>query len=369
MKFKPLFPVVLIFIVAFLSFGQTEDLPVNVTSKVHIFYYGWYANPKFDGGYQHWNHPIVPHWIDTTWNNLGSYSGGEDIGSNYYPFLGCYSSNDPEVISKHMAWMKEAGVGVVAVSWWGKASVSDNTVMTFLDIAQQNGLKITFHIEPIYKTIGQFKEHLEYLLTYYLSHPAVFRYNGKPLYYIYDSGKLKYPEWHKLLSKEGESSIRNTKLDAIFIGHWEREHDGGFIVQSGFDGFYTYYGNEDFMFGSNSTNWSALSAFAHENNLLFIPCPAPGYVDTRIRPWNSRCTKDRNNGSYYEHMFVNAINADPDFIAITSFNEWHEGTQIEPAVKKSIPDFNYEDYGTDPFFYIKKTRALVERYLQRCKKE
>ncbi|WP_228377905.1 hypothetical protein [Chryseobacterium luteum] len=31
---------------------------------------------------------------------------------------------------------------------------------------------------------------------------------------------------------------------------------------------------------------------------------------------------------------ITAVNVNPDFIGITSFNEWHEGIQIEPAVPK-----------------------------------
>jgi len=184
------------------------------------------------------------------------------------------------------------------------------------------------------------------------------------LYYIYDSGKVKYHEWNKLFSKQGELSLRNTELDAIFIGHWERERDGGFVTKSGFDGFYTYYASEGFMYGCTSENWPTLAKFAKENNLIFIPCPGPGYIDTRIRPWNDKNTEARESGLYYERMFMNAVNVNPDFIGITSFNEWHEGTQIEPAIPKTIPGYKYEDYGkdTDPMFYIKKTRELIDEY-------
>jgi glycoprotein endo-alpha-1,2-mannosidase len=104
-----------------------------------------------------------------------------------------------------------------------------------------------------------------------------------------------------------------------------------------------------------------MAAFSRDNNLIFIPCVGPGYIDTRIRPWNGKTTKNRENGKYYEEMYANAVNTEPDFIGITSFNEWHEGTQIEPAVPNSIPSFTYEDYGADvdPAFYIKKTRELI----------
>ena len=346
------------------ALAQEEENQVNY--KVHVFYYGWFGNPEFDGKYNNWNHPIVPHWIDTTWNNAGNYPGGDNIGANFYPELGCYSSNDPDIIARHMKLIREAGIGVLAISWWGKNSYTDKSVPLYLDLAQKFGLKLTFHIEPVYKTIEQFREIVEYISSEYKNHPAFFKHNGKPFYYIYDTGKVKYPEWHKLLGKDGELSIRNTPLDGTFIGHWERERDGGFILQSGFDGFYTYYASEGYMYGSTSSNWPILAEFAKQNNLLFIPCPGPGYIDTRIRPWNDKNTEDRDNGNYYEKMFRNAAAVHPDYIGITSFNEWHEGTQIEPAVPKSIPTFTYEDYGkeVEPSFYIKKTKELIDKYFK-----
>ena len=361
---KLIYSIILCFIVLFNAHGQNEKASGSVNYKVHTFYYSWYGTPEYDGKYDHWNHSILPHWRDTTWNNAGNYPGKGDIGANYYPALGEYSSNDPEIIYKHMEQIREAGIGVLAVSWWGENSYTDKSVKTYLDIAQQFGLKLTFHIEPVYKTALEFKNILEYLAKSYGNHPALFKHNGKPMYYIYDSGKVKFPEWNKLLGSEGELTIRNTPLDGVFIGHWERERDGGFFLKSGFDGFYTYYASEGFMYGCTSSNWPTLARFAKENNLLFIPCPGPGYIDTRIRPWNAKNTEAREKGKYYERMFMNAVKADPDYIGITSFNEWHEGTQIEPAIPKSITSYTYEDYGkdTDPMFYIKKTRELIDKF-------
>lgn len=364
MRIKLLYPLILCFIISNVSFSQNIKITKPVNYKVHTFYYGWYATPEFNGKYGNWNHQILPHWREKTWDNAGNFPGGDDIGANFYPALGCYSSTDPDIISKHMELLKEAGIGVLAISWWGKNSYTDKSVSTYLDFAQQYGLKLAFHIEPVYKSIDEFKEQLEYIVSKYINHPALFMHKGKPLFYIYDSGKIKYNEWNKILNVDGELSIRNTKLDAIFIGMWERERDSGFIVKSGFDGFYNYYASEGFMYGSTSKNWQTMANFAKENDLLFVPCAGPGYIDTRIRPWNDRNTESRDNGKYYERMFMNAVNVNPDFIGITSFNEWHEGTQIEPAIPKKIDSYTYEDYGEnlDPMFYINKTRELINRF-------
>jgi glycoprotein endo-alpha-1,2-mannosidase len=364
MKVKALLPILLCLFISLSSCRQIGKITNPVNYKIHTFYYAWFGNPEFDGEYNNWNHHIIPHWIDSTWNNAGSFPGGDDIGANYYPQIGCYSTNNPEIITLHMKQIRKAGIGVVAYSWWGEGSFSDKSVRTYLDIAHKYGLKLAFHIEPIYKTTEEFKSHLEYISENFQTHPAFYTLNNKPFYYIYDSYKLNYRKWNSILNPDSELSIRNTPLDAVFISLWTLRLDGEFALVSGFDGIYTYYGSDGYAFGSTTSNWETMAEYARENDLLFIPCAGPGYIDTRIRPWNEKTTRSRDKGQYYEKMFVNAINTNPDFIGITSFNEWHEGTQIEPAIPKSTSTYTYEDYGvdTDAMFYINKTRELINIY-------
>jgi len=337
-----------------------------ITEKVHIFYYNWYGSPGLDKNYHHWDHDILPHWSDKTWNNAGGYAGGNDIGANFYPELGCYSSNDPKIISEHFRLMQKAGIGVCVISWWGKNSFEDRSIPKYLNAAGNSGIKIAFHIEPFYRSVEELREQLEYIQSQYGKHPAIFKFNNKPLYYLYDSYKITSEEWSKLLKPEGIHSVRNSNIDATIIGLWVHENEGEFFINSGFDGFYTYFASDGFAYGSTTSNWLYLSEFAAGNNLIFIPSVGPGYNDTRIRPWNNRNTKKRETGNYYEKMFKSASGLNPDYITITSFNEWHEGTQIEPAISKNLTNFTYEDYGRgiDPHFYINKTRDLIKEYLK-----
>ena len=57
----------------------------------------------------------------------------------------------------------------------------------------------------------------------------------------------------------------------------------------------------------------------------------PGYVDHNIRPWNTHNSRHRAHGHYYNDMWQKAMDANPDAMSVTSYNEWGEGTQIEPA--------------------------------------
>jgi glycoprotein endo-alpha-1,2-mannosidase len=55
----------------------------------------------------------------------------------------------------------------------------------------------------------------------------------------------------------------------------------------------------------------------------------------------------------------------PAIITITSFNEWHEGTQIENAVphKSTSTGFQYADYQPNASdYYLELTRKWIARF-------
>ena len=108
-------------------------------------------------------------------------------------------------------------------------------------------------------------------------------------------------------------------------------------MDSGFDAAYTYFASDGFTYGSTISNWPTMARFAATHHLLFVPSVGPGYDDSKIRPWNKRNSKARMGGRYYEQMWSAAMGAGATLVSITSYNEWGEGTQIEPALPKSVP--------------------------------
>jgi hypothetical protein len=57
----------------------------------------------------------------------------------------------------------------------------------------------------------------------------------------------------------------------------------------------------------------------------------PGYNDVGVRP-NSGFARGRDGGGYYAQSWQAALASSPNWVVITSFNEWPEGTYIEPSV-------------------------------------
>lgn len=341
-----------------------ENKSLMLSYSAHIFYYNWYGNPEFDQFYRHWNHNILPHWSDSTWNNTQGYDGYNTIGSNFYPKLGTYSSNNPDIIRKHMEMISKAGIGTISVSWWGQNSYEDNSIKIILDMADLYCIKVNFHIEPFpNRNALSTIEAITYIIDQYGKHNAFYTYKDKPLFYVYDSYLISKEDWASVLTIHQKNTIRNTKYNSIFIGLWVNEQDSIFFKESGFDGFYTYFASDGFTYGSTINNWEYLSNWANVNNKIFIPCVGPGYNDERIRPWNTHNYKDRENGKYFDEAFKTALAAKPRIVGITSFNEWHEGTQIEPAIPKVSKNFIFEDYEEkDSNYYLNRTYFWLNRF-------
>ncbi|XP_011617012.1 glycoprotein endo-alpha-1,2-mannosidase [Takifugu rubripes] len=337
---------------------------------VHAFYYAWYGNPKFNGKYIHWDHPQLPHWDNKVAQMYpqGRHSPPDDLGSNFYPSLGPYSSRDPAVVETHMQQLRTAAIGVIAISWYPPDMRDDNgesvddIMPLILEVAHKYLIKVTVHIEP-YKERNEVNmfTNVKYIIERYGAHPAFFRYRtstGKllPLFYVYDSYLLNSDQWAKLLKHTESNSIRDTPYDAIFIALLvEEKHKRG-ILAAGFDGLYTYFATNGFSFGSTQQNWKSLKAFCEDNDLIFIPSVGPGYIDTSVRPWNFQNTRNRINGKYYENSLSAALQAEPDFLSVTSFNEWHEGTQIEMAIPKKAQTVYLDYLPNKPTIYLEITR-------------
>lgn len=98
----------------------------------------------------------------------------------------------------------------------------------------------------------------------------------------------------------------------------------GCAAAGGFAGVYTY---DVLTYGGDKLR--RYCDQARRVRLVCAPSVGPGY-DARHAVGDRR-VKPRRHGRTYDSMWRAAIAAGADIVTITSYNEWHEGTQIEPA--------------------------------------
>jgi hypothetical protein len=94
-------------------------------------YYPWYGGPP---AYEHWD------YLDR--------KPPLDLSTRYVPKLGAYDVRSVPALEQHARWIREAGVGAVALSWWGRESWQDRAVSLILDVLRAHDLKATFALEP-----------------------------------------------------------------------------------------------------------------------------------------------------------------------------------------------------------------------------
>jgi hypothetical protein len=79
-------------------------------------------------------------------------------------------------------------------------------------------------------------------------------------------------------------------------------------------------------------------------------CPMmPGFNDDDWRPGPAPSrTLNRANGENWRQQIKAAVQANTDFIYIQAWNEWHEGSQIEPST-----NYKNTQNGIDPYLYLR----------------
>lgn len=296
-----------------------------VSDKVQIFYYPWYdASP-----WRHWQQ--------------GGANPPDSVGADFYPVLGPYDSGDfAGAVAQHMKWIKQSGVGVVVTSWWGQGSYEDGLARGILDAAAKEGLKVAWHLEPYTgRTAASTVADIRYINQQYGTHAAF-----KNAFYVFES--LRITDWSALSQVNQSNVILAQTTDTSKIAN--------------FGGLYTY----DAIAGATAPGWQQAADYARQHGLVWAPSVGPGYLDDRAVPGNTTPTLARDNGATYDKEWTNALNTRPTWVSITSFNEWHEGSVIEPAVARSGYQSFEGAYGrtgaSARTAYVDRTRYWVTQF-------
>jgi glycoprotein endo-alpha-1,2-mannosidase len=280
-----------------------------------IFFYPWYSNARHDGQYVHWAQ--------------GGHTPPFDIGSAFFPMRGTYSSGDPRILGAQMRDIANAGVDEVVSSWWGRGSQEDTRLPTVMRAAKRRGLQVAVQLEPYPgRTPDSVASDLAYL-----------RALGLKDVYVYSTKDFTAEEWRRVTSPP--TGLR------LFA----QTNHVGFAARAGFAGFYTY----DILL-YDAAKFDRFCTQARALGILCAPSVGPGY-DASHTTGDLR-VKSRLDGATYDSMWGAAVRAGADVVTITSYNEWGEGTQIEPAGHGG----RYESYdGT----YGLHGRAAQRAYIMR----
>lgn len=291
----------------------------KVSKKVLAFYYPWYGTPEFSGRWYHYK------GVDFKRKTIENFA--------HYPSVGPFDSNDPEIVARHMQLAKYSGIDGFIISWWGQGSFEDKTIPLILSEAAKKGIEITFYYEMVPRPVcpENAAADLLYILNHYGSNKAFQKLNGKPVIFIYHRAiqQLKATEWAAVLKDVNQTFPGGF----VAIGH-------GFSLEQDiiFDGIHIYscvgyLSGNSLEKGINDlkTLYSDALALTESFDRISTVTVIPGYDVTKIR--NPGLKVERLDGDLYRKMWELAIKLNPDWVLISSFNEWHEGSEIDTSLE------------------------------------
>jgi len=296
------------------------------------------------------------------------------VGAHYYPWyfpqkwtlepvcdtpqLGHYDSRDRAVARRHVQWAKQAGLDFFMVSWISPNGREDqNFQHAILPEIEQQGFRFAFHYEtalalnlPAGKPLDfdqkredgsragdQFVAHFDYLADTYLKRRSHLASNGKAVVQVYLVRDMVHagPYLKRVRDRLRKRGIELYLIADVVFWAPPESYDWA-LLKEHFQAItaYNMYYRPEFL-DKTRAQFQACDRMARENGLAFIPNVMPGYDDTRLRG-RDRETLHRQGGSFYRSSWNVAspfVSAEQPFLVITTFNEWHEGTELEPSLE------------------------------------
>lgn len=277
---------------------------------------------------------------------------------NGYPLIGLYDSINPEVIRWQIRCMKATGLESAAVmihpEWnTGIGFIQEekgNIVKTILDIAAEEQFPVFFMDEVAFRhgsvaqKIDVCVERIAGFLGKYANHPGFYRVDGKPVYYFQTYG------W-KVSAAEIEQMFRRVEASTGEV-HW--------MMFGPVSTFSKVPQLKQIVDGANihrrdraTRNWkleeqapAGIFDAAHRNGKLVADMQYPKFDGTG-QPWRQHGVAVYGQGGrMLEKTVIASFSAKPDFMMLSSWNDWEEGANFEPG-------WDFDGVSDDPYLYCK----------------
>jgi hypothetical protein len=296
----------------------------KASARILAHYMPWYeAKPHSP----HWGW----HWTMGVFEPDGKTAGKPAIASHYRPVIGPYDSGDPDVIEYHALLMKLAGIDGVILDWYGTVDHFDYAsihrhALAFVEQAKRSGLEfaVCYEDQTIPKLIegGRIKaservEHarreIDWLRKNWFGKAAYLKLQDRPVLLAFGRDGLTDDEWRSALGSAENAPlylcehVRRGSASGAF--DWPKPRDG-LAAQ---DAFYKEAGR-----------WPVAMAVA-------FPRFHDIYEEAKIhKSWGKI---DDKEGKTFAETLERALESGLPLVQISTWNDWGEGTVIEPSVE------------------------------------
>ena len=275
--------------------------PVDPRRLVLAFYYPWFRSGSFDAGA----------WYDRP--------------------TGPYATDDPASVATMVDQARGAGINGFIVSWNGTPTTQNRFDLLAQTVATRPGFSLAAYLElaELQQRAGGHTDvnQIEAAAIAALSRsaqPSYLRVGTRPVLFVYGTWTLTPNVWQQVMT-----DLANQGYDPFVIGD---NSNPGFS----FDGYHIYNPNSMEPGDLRTFDWNSARRLRIPHVLhpevpqgLWAATVSPG--QNTVGRQGTGNFRPRDNGLRYDRTWSAALASDPDWVLITSWNEWFETTQIQPS--------------------------------------
>ena len=344
--------------------------PLEHDKLIGAHYYPWYHGPSQD-------------WLEM---------------SPREPILGEYDSRDEEVINQHIKWAREHGINWFNMSW-RTDNMRHSTIRDhFLDADLSDEIYFSILYETPHQlpnfpdfddseTRRELRENFKTIEHTFFDEMNYLEIDGRPVMYVYNVNSFESPstdidtdisgafrEAKEQLDTDPYLIASTPNIDSSRFWHQDRNDIFSEWVDE-FDAISPYtlhddrvaekYDMEGFINYAEKVGMNGLLA-AETEGLDYIPNLTAGVNTTEIEDSNPRMLeRSPQDFREFSRSVMGRVDPDLDAVLVTSFNEWYEDSQVDPAesygktyleiigneVAKREPGYNPEEYDEIQFIW------------------
>ncbi|MHC4464099.1 MAG: glycoside hydrolase family 71/99 protein [Planctomycetota bacterium] len=273
---------------------------------IGVFYYPWYRNPAVSGYWTHWegggysppatwSANYLPNYPDSTWN----------------PSVQLYDCSDTQLLRWQDRGMARAGIDIAIASWWGIGGYEDAAFAKAIRTCKSVQWCIYYEPEGYGDPSPQkIYNDIKYVIDNYGPTRNYAKVDGKWLVLVYVAG-----------GEEAANRWSNAKAMLASGGYDVYLNGDGASAPDPWDSIHSY---------NSIVRQGLTNTLPNVDDSAWI---SPGFWGVGESP------RLEHSLSEFKSAWNNIV-ANRDsyrFILIETWNEWHEGTQIEPG-QEIVPD-------------------------------
>lgn len=318
---------------------------------VLVHYMPWYASKPVSGNWG-W------HWTMNKFNpDKVKPNGQREVASHDYPLIDLYDSNDPDALECHVLLMKLAGIDGVIIDWYGIEKFRDyaeihrnckhliqylkRAELQFAICYEDQTVKhmIDGGVLPKHRDVAHGQMVMKWLADNWFADEAYVKIDGRPILLVFGPQYFAKDQWGQVVSGLPHRPL----LYGLPHLSDQMGMDGAF-------GWPPVTGGREIV----PAVWRQYLTALHqrpdaEQSVLSVAFPAFRDIYRQAELHDSYGSIDARHGRTFAETFALARKSDASIIQIATWNDYGEGTVIEPTEASGYRYLEHIQQNTKPW--------------------